>query len=149
MPGRVNSFLEKNLPFIITIGGITFLGLSGLNKFFNVKVNPANSKRLFIAGISLLIIGIPIYYLGQNKDSSKLDIDLIKVEFFEVILLLRPAEILPGGCQGCLYRMGTAMEMEMASIERHSDRETRELCLYRASTTFEPSLVVELVLYKT
>lgn len=75
--------LEKPLAFILTIGGILFLGLSGLTRFFKVTVHPANSKRLFMAGICLVLIGIPIYYFVDNTDSQKLEVELLKVEYFK------------------------------------------------------------------
>lgn len=74
--------LNKPLAFIITIGGVIFLGLSGLNKVFKIEINPKNSKRLFIAGLTLVFIGIPIYYFGEKKLSADLDASLLKIEFF-------------------------------------------------------------------
>ncbi|MBD8490998.1 hypothetical protein IFO69_19755 [Echinicola sp. CAU 1574] len=79
----INSLLDKPLAFIITIGGIIFLGLSGITKAFKIEVDRKNSIRLFWAGLSLLIIGIPIYYLGDNQLSPDLDVKLLKVEFFK------------------------------------------------------------------
>jgi hypothetical protein len=79
----INIVLDKPLAFIITIGGIIFLGLSGLTKAFKIEVDTKNSKRLFWAGISLVIIGIPIYYFGEKQLSPDLDVKLLKVEFFK------------------------------------------------------------------
>jgi hypothetical protein len=79
----INLLLGKPLAFIITIGGIMFLGLSGLTKAFKIEVDTKNSKRLFWAGISLVIIGIPIYYFGEKQLSPDLDVKLLKVEFFK------------------------------------------------------------------
>lgn len=77
-----NSLLNKPLAFIITIGGIIFLGLSGLSKVFKIEINTKNSKRLFIAGLILVFVGIPIYYFGEKQLSADLDARLLRVEFF-------------------------------------------------------------------
>jgi hypothetical protein len=79
----INSLLEKPLAFIITIGGIIFLGLSGLTKIFQIEIDTKNSKRLFFAGIFLIIIGIPIYYFGTNHITPDLKVQLLKIELFE------------------------------------------------------------------
>jgi len=83
MEDIINLLLDKPLAFIVTIGGIVFLGLSGLNKVFKVEVNTKNSIRLFWAGISLIIIGLPIYYYGEKQISPDLDVELLKVELFK------------------------------------------------------------------
>lgn len=79
----LSSLLDKPLAFIITVSGIIFLGLSGLTKIINIEIDTRNSKRLFIAGISLVILGIPIYYYSKIQVSSELTVDLLKVEFFK------------------------------------------------------------------
>ena len=79
----IKSLLDKPLAFILTIGGIIFLGLSGLTKFFKIEIDQKNSKRLFIAGITLVVIGIPIYYLSENQISPELEAKLLKIELYE------------------------------------------------------------------
>lgn len=79
----LNSLLDKPLAFIVTLGGIIFLGLSGITKFFKVEIDTKNSKRLFWAGIFLIIIGLPIYYFGENQFSNTLNVELIDVSFYK------------------------------------------------------------------
>lgn len=79
----INSLLNKPLAFILTIGGILFLGLSGLRKLFNIETEKTNSKRLFISGILLLLLGIPLYYFAEKTNDTKLRVKLLKVEFFQ------------------------------------------------------------------
>lgn len=79
----INSLLEKPLAFIITIGGIIFLGLSGLTRIFQIEIDTKNSKRLFFAGIFLIIVGVPIYYIGAKNVSPDLKVQLLKIELFE------------------------------------------------------------------
>lgn len=79
----LNSLLEKPLAFILSLGGIIFLGLSGLTKFFQVEVEKTNSKRLFYAGIALIIVGIPIYYFIDNEGSNDLDVELVSILFYD------------------------------------------------------------------
>jgi uncharacterized protein YjeT (DUF2065 family) len=79
----LNSLLEKPLAFILAIGGIIFLGLSGLTKFFQIEIDKTNSKRLFIAGLALILVGIPIYYFIDNKDSSELIAELVDTSFYQ------------------------------------------------------------------
>jgi len=78
-----NNLLEKPLAFLITIFGILFLGLSGLTKLFQIEIDKKNSSRLFIAGMALIIAGIPIYYFVENKDSTKLSVELINISYYE------------------------------------------------------------------
>ena len=79
----INSFLDKPLAFIITIDGILFLGLSGLTKAFKIKIDTNSCKRLFLMGISLVIIGFSICFFGKKEVSPELDVKLLKVEFFK------------------------------------------------------------------
>lgn len=82
MEDIIRILLEKPLAFIVTIGGILFLGLSGLTKVFRIEVDPTNSKRLFIAGILLIVIGIPIYYFGKQPMDRSLDAELISIALY-------------------------------------------------------------------
>lgn len=79
----INYLLQKPLAFIISLSGIIFLGFSGLTKFFQVEIEKTNSKRLFIAGMTLIIIGIPIYYLIDNKKPNNLHVELLEVDFYQ------------------------------------------------------------------